>query len=557
MKKAAYLFSLLFLCLFIAGCTPPPAGGDVVISPLPPVDATPIPPESLYIDPAIPSALREGPVVTGLVTDAGGAFTLAGSPADADVTLSLDPGAGAVLSARWIYALAGAFATVPDDISWAGFTAYFTAADTAGLPDFGAPPTLLVTEADLNALASLLGLPSPGLPLVITTADSLEADLWAYRPALAFLPFERITPYMKVFSVNGMSPLSRDFNYEAYPLALSPGLSTVTPRGAAALERLSASGIWPATNRDPAKLSVVTLTGVTAMARATAMQIELRGYDFPSQDILPFLADADILHTSNEVSFTSQCPPPDWFGDLVFCSAPRYLEVLTRIGVDVVELTGNHLNDYGTAPLSGTLDLYDAAGITTFGGGRTTEDARQPRILETPSGARVAFIGCNSPGPFTAFSSGETPGAAACEDYAWMKQTITGLKENDAADVVIATVQHFELASYQPSDQQVSDFLALAAAGADVVIGTQAHQPQGFAFSDGAFIHYGLGNLFFDQMDYIENRQMFADRLVLYEDSLIGVTLFTGLIEDYARPRPMTLEERVEFLDMMFEMSGW
>jgi poly-gamma-glutamate synthesis protein (capsule biosynthesis protein) len=138
-----------------------------------------------------------------------------------------------------------------------------------------------------------------------------------------------------------------------------------------------------------------------------------------------------------------------------------------------------------------------------------------------------------------------------------MQQTIRDLKADGAADLVIATVQYFELASYAPNEQQLADFNALAAAGADIVSGSQAHQPQGFSFAHGKFIHYGVGNLFFDQMDYIENRQMFADRHVLYEGRHISTVLFTGMMEYWAQPRPMTPEERAEFLRLIFAQSGW
>lgn len=554
MKKRLMYSLVLVLILIITGCDQQPEDDIGVTLPPPTFESTPIPPESLYIDPGIPTAIRER---VNLTDAAGVAYTLADSLETADVTLTFNPAADSPLATRWTYAIAGPFATVPDAISWAGFAAYWGKNDPSGLPDLGDLPTLVLSEADLNALATLIGEPSPDLLLVISGEEALAAELWMNKPALTFLPFERITPEMKVLAVDGLHPLERTLSNENYPLSLPVSLSARTERGQGALERFAAAGALPATNRDVNQLSILTMTGVTAMARATAMQIEIRGYDFPSKEIMPFLSDADILHTSNEVSFTPQCPPPDWFGDLVFCSAPKYLEVLKLIGVDVVEQTGNHVNDYGTAPMTYSLELYAAAGMAYFGGGRNTDDARLPRILTTPAGARIAFIGCNSPGPFNAFASAETPGAAACEDYAWMIDAIRGLKTSDQADLVVATVQHFELASYQPSDQQIADFSALAEAGADIVIGTQAHQPQGFAFSDGAFIHYGIGNLFFDQMDYIENRQMFADKFILYEQRLIGVTLFTGLIEDYAQPRPMTPGERAEFLTMIFGMSGW
>jgi poly-gamma-glutamate capsule biosynthesis protein CapA/YwtB (metallophosphatase superfamily) len=131
------------------------------------------------------------------------------------------------------------------------------------------------------------------------------------------------------------------------------------------------------------------------------------------------------------------------------------------------------------------------------------------------------------------------------------------LKANNEADVVIATLQYLELPQYDPSPEQIVDFERLATAGADIVSGSQAHQPQGFGYADGSFIHYGVGNLFFDQMDYIENRQMFADKHVFYGGKHISTILFTGMMEDWAQPRPMTPEERAEFLQLIFDVSPW
>jgi len=360
---------------------------------------------------------------------------------------------------------------------------------------------------------------------------------------------------LKVIILDGLSVLDRDLDPMAYPLTIPFAAGGQGEAAEAGLGTLGAG--WPASNRDPARISVVTLTGVTAMARATAMQMELRGYDFPLRQIAPFFADADILHTSNEVAFATDCPNPDWVGEPIFCSKRAYFALLEAMGLDIVELTGNHVNDWGTAALAYTLDVYDGAGLPYYGGGRTLDDARQPRILTTPDGTRVAFLGCNSAGPFSAYASVEAPGAAPCDEWADIRARIADLKASGQADLVIATLQYFELPSYAPSAEQIADFEALAAAGADIISGSQAHQPQGFSFADGAFIHYGVGNLFFDQMDYIENRQMFADKHILYAGRHIATVLFTGLMEDYAQPRPMTAEERAGFLELIFEASGW
>src|SRR5512141_2186490 len=99
----------------------------------------------------------------------------------------------------------------------------------------------------------------------------------------------------------------------------------------------------------------------------------------------------------------------------------------------------------------------------------------------------------------------------------------------------------------------------MADAGATIVSGSQAHFPQTMEFYNDAFIHYGLGNLFFDQMDVpvTGTREEFIDHHVFYDGKYLGVEMFTALLEDYARPRPMTSAERDDFLTRIFSAAGW
>ncbi len=119
------------------------------------------------------------------------------------------------------------------------------------------------------------------------------------------------------------------------------------------------------------------------------------------------------------------------------------------------------------------------------------------------------------------------------------------------------TVQYDEYFTYSAPLDQVQYFQQLADLGPDFVFGSQAHQPQGFAFSKNSLIQYGSGNIFFDQMDEIATRQMFADKFIIYDGKLLNLVLFTGLSEDYSRPRPMTADERAAFLKLIFNVSGW
>ncbi|MCB8966202.1 MAG: CapA family protein [Ardenticatenaceae bacterium] len=463
---------------------------------------------------------------------------------DGDVQITLD--AGQPLG-QWVYAVAAPFATVTDTIA-------ATALQSAWLTGEGAWQ-VVVDEETAVLFTQLWGTPHTAVQIV--PAETLLATLWEKRPftgsaagqqPVTLLPFERLSPQLKVLRYADMSPLDADFDAAAYPLTVMVG---AVGEETAVAEFLR---LWngPLTNRDPAKLTTVAMTGVTALVRATAFQMELNGILYPGEEVAPILQMADIAHVSNEVAFAPNCPYPDPLGGTSFCSRDSYFALLESVGVDVVELTGNHVNDWGQENLQHTLDLYDAAGWAYFGGGRDTQDAQQAALF-TDHGNQIAFVGCNPVGPVYAWATAVHAGSRPCDESFYTQiETLAA-----QGYVVIATLQYDELYDYRPSAQQRLDFERVAAAGATAVSGSQGHHAQGFAFYGDSFIHYGLGNLFFDQMDQLGTRQTFVDTYVIYEGRLLSVNLWTGLIENYARPRVMTAGEREGALTAVFQASDW
>jgi poly-gamma-glutamate synthesis protein (capsule biosynthesis protein) len=361
------------------------------------------------------------------------------------------------------------------------------------------------------------------------------------------VPFGELEPRWKVLRIDGTSPLDRVLDADSYPLALSSSIETKDRPDA--LELLP-SGL---TNRDAEKMTTLMMTGVTALTRGTARTMEREGVTYPAGDILAWLLEPDITHASNEVSFAESCPAPSGASTMVFCSDPSYFELLEHVDIDVLELTGNHLLDWGVSAMESSLRFYEDRGLPYFGGGWTLEDARRP--LTISHGVHTfGFLGCNPVGPAYAWATAESPGAASC-DYDALAAQVRDLR--DRGVIPIVTFQHWEFNQYAPTSRQQADFRTIAEAGAVVVSGSQAHWPQGFDFHAGAFIHYGLGNLFFDQMQRLEYRQEFLDRHVFYDGRHIGTELLTAMLEDYARPRPMTTDERRALLASVFAVSGW
>ena len=445
----------------------------------------------------------------------------------------------------WVYALAAPFPTVLDGVSlqdlqraWRG---------ESHQPFDGKP--LLLSQDTLRVFTAAWGEPRGDVSAV--DADGLVQAAWDSR-TWCLVPFERLEPRLKVLRVDGSSPLARG-DLQAYPLRLGFRL-TAGMQSPDAFQQ--AGGSLPAGNRDPSKMTVILMTGTTALVRATAWRMEGLGLSYPARDIMDWLQEPDFTHISNEASFNPACPKADPNQtSLMFCSRPEYIQLLDAIGADIIELSGNHNNDWGRDAFDYSLELFRQRGWRWFAGGENSQEAEKPLLLEH-NGNRIAFVGCNLAGPPAAWATDTLPGAARCDLDAYAAK-LGDLRAQGYLPVM--TFQYNEIYVPYPSERQEVDFRRMADAGAVIVSGSQAHFPQGFAFESGELIHYGLGNLFFDQMDVpvVGTRREFLDRHVFYNGRHISTELLTAMLEDYARPRPMTEEERAAFLAEIFAATGW
>lgn len=525
---------ILLILLFLSACasaleTPPSPTATINVQPT--STQTPIP-DALWVSPTAPDDLRE--MVEGSGLPMTNVRELATQTLDVSDTGSI-----------WIYALVAPFPTVTDGVSSADLISAWQSGSS--LTGNGQP--LLMAESTLRAMTALWGEPAPGAARSVPKEQILDTG-WTQPFKWAIVPFEEIQPKWKVLTVDGQSPIRKDFDASLYPLKVTFGLT-------------NSSFELPASNRDASKLATVVLTGVTAMVRATAFTMELKGVTRPGELIHDWLANADIAHISNEVPFDEDCPPPKpGHKNFILCSDPKYIELLKYAGVDIVELTGDHFADRGVQAMLDTLAIYKQNNIPYYGGGANQEEARKPVLMEV-NGNKIAFLGCNGKVSYEFVKATDIqPGAADC-DYEFFARRIKNLASEGY--MVIFTFQHEECYHSGPCYMHEEGFHAVADAGATVVSGSQAHYPHLMEFRGDSFIHFGLGNLFFDQMTYEmpdgsvidETRREFIDRHVFYDGKYLGVELLTAMLEDFSRPRPMNERERAQFLSEYFAYSGW
>jgi len=490
-------------------------------------------PIRLSADPAVPGELVEA--ARRMIAEQPDRLTWVGSD-DSDVKLVIG---GDRPVATWIYAVAAPFYTLTDSISMDDL---LTAWQEGRL--------YLDQETSL-ALQALWG--PPASQAVIVGAADLVESLWQIQEeieddSLTVLPFHRLRPQLKVLQLDSQLPVDVEFDPAGYPLAVP--ISLVGEPGL--VDEVMREWSGPGTNREDSRITHIAMTGPAGMRRAVADRMERYGLTYPAEETGPVLQAVDIAHMSNENAFATDCPMPDPFDSDNVCNRDEYVELMTWMGVDVNEMTGNHLNDWGAGSLQHTFDLYLELDIKAFGGGRNLEDARQPLLMEH-NGNQIAFVGCNPVGPEMAWARDDYPGSLPCEDFSFLKEQIAQL--HNEGYLVIVTLQYNEDYRYDPRPEQRELFHDLAEAGASAVSGSHGHHPQGFAFHGDSFIHYGLGNLLADQMWSLPTRQTFIDTYLVYDGRLLNIDLWTGLNEDYARIRQMTAEERSDLLETVFSVS--
>ena len=556
--KAIIFFSLIIsLSLLLSACgaaamqpssIAPSAEPSTAITQAPtitPTIPTPEPtrttqPPAVWIDPRLPVEILQSfgnsPTVIRV-----------GSKEEALLSLTIDT--EEPLS-TWIYALAAPFATVTDDVSTESLVAFWK-----GNAVFPAS-ALVMPPAIFDSLKSRYGSPlGDARPLA---EEDLLTFCQSHQNAWAILPFEKLEPQWKVISLDGNSPIHKDFTSENYPLivqigwdeGMRPLTETETQLAEEAIQSI------PTTNCQADRLTTVILTGVTAMTRATGKEMELYGVLSPAVSIGELMREADIAHVSNEVPFATNCPPPQWQQeiDLVFCSDDKYIDLMREIGTDVVELTGDHFSDYGPEAMYHTLEMYKKEGWSYYGGGKDISEAKQPLKI-THNGNKIAFLGCNAKAPGYATASETNPGALHCD----MDEIVEQIKTlKDEGYQVIFTFQHQEIYRWNPTEQMIADFHRVADAGAAIVSGSQAHQPHLVEFYGNSLIHYGLGNLFFDQLGWSEDTdKAFLDRHIFYDGKYLGVELITVQFFNWSTPTLMTPEARAVMLQRLFTESGF
>ena len=289
----------------------------------------------------------------------------------------------------------------------------------------------------------------------------------------------------------------------------------------------------------PSKSNVVsfTETGVTALSRRLTYKLGQVG--------------GNAEYFTEKVSFADNCQ--GGYTTTTLCADWKMMGAITSLGTDIVELTGNHNNDYGAENNVKSIAAYREKNLKLVGGGENLAAAKIPLDVNN----QIKLFAFNHSTSSVANGQIATENSAGANPYSEeeFKAELAAAKAKNK--FVIVNVQYFECYAYpnskvafpecdKPIPNQKEFFRHFIDLGADMVVGTSAHQPQTYELYKDKPIYYGLGNLFFDQISWPDTMRSLILTHYFYQgkylQTRISPTLYDENFQTYLIDEPASRE---------------
>ncbi len=224
--------------------------------------------------------------------------------------------------------------------------------------------------------------------------------------------------------------------------------------------------------------------GDIMLARGVEWRIGLNDLSYPLSGIAEYLSTSDL--TIGNFEGTIRDEPNQELDGFTFDTTPEIAQMVAEAGVDVVSLSNNHSDNYGSTVVTSTRDTITALGMTPFG---DPYDSAHHVAHVTVNNLPLAFIG------FHAFA--EEP-----------ESILTTIATEQAAGNFVIVFPHWgNEYETEPSVAQTEAAHLFVEAGAHAIIGTHPHVIQTYEQYRGVPILYSLGNFLFDQDFSAETQQ--------------------------------------------------
>jgi poly-gamma-glutamate synthesis protein (capsule biosynthesis protein) len=203
--------------------------------------------------------------------------------------------------------------------------------------------------------------------------------------------------------------------------------------------------------------------------------IKQYGAEYPFQKVKDIFLKDDWTVVNLECVLADSAKGEDKKQTYRFRGPSSFTDILTSSGVEMVNLSNNHTDDYGKAGMQSTKDIVTAAGLAYC----QNEDVY---ILEK-NGIRIAFMGIN-------LSEYDTLGKK-------LNKRIASLKAEENCQFVAVIFHYGWEYSFVHNKKQRLTSHEVILSGADLVVGTHPHVVQGIEKYKNRLILYSIGNFSF------------------------------------------------------------
>jgi poly-gamma-glutamate capsule biosynthesis protein CapA/YwtB (metallophosphatase superfamily) len=259
----------------------------------------------------------------------------------------------------------------------------------------------------------------------------------------------------------------------------------------------------PATGASPSPEITLVLVGDVMLGRGVAQALD-GDWEAAFAEVQGALASADVALANLESPLTGHPysgAGPDLRAD------PAAARALRTGGFDAVSLANNHALDAGVAGFEETISVLAQAGITAL-----EPDFVGRLVWNDPAVWVLAFD--DSRAPLGLEQAVQAVAAAARQ-----------------VDVVVVSIHWGGEYQAAPSGRQRAVAEALAAAGADLIVGHGPHALQTLSWVGDTLVAYSLGNFLFDQPYPRDCRWGAVLRVTLRRGGLTGFDILPTVAE--------------------------
>ena len=302
----------------------------------------------------------------------------------------------------------------------------------------------------------------------------------------------------------------------------------------------------------------IAATGDTFPHENIQNMAEANGYDYLFDYLRPYLRAADLAYTNFDGAMLASSQRS---GYPLFNFSPALAPALKNAGISLISSANNHILDRGPEGLNATLAVLDAAGIQQHGA-VLSDAAERPAYLTIPLSSQgvtitVGFVAASwgtngNPDPYNQVNllyAGNEYGSQG----AVRQSVLDAVAQAAAATDIVIVAAHwgFEYQFY-PHPSQLEAARALAAAGADIILGAQSHtlQPVELISSGGrtTLVAYSLANFLasqgaFQSQFYSATSVIFYVGLARAADGSVRLTGYRYLptihVDGDTRPAPI------------------